>query len=80
MPPKVTKCHSCPRELVEGIDKGISLILYAQTRGLKPRRKSKALRVTVCDSCAPGFATAIGAVVGFDVIDGLFPAHASAEK
>jgi len=51
----VEYCLKCNREhdLETG---GISLFIYAQTRGLSPRLKSRAQRLSLCTRCAVSLA------------------------
>jgi hypothetical protein len=45
-----TTCRRCG-EIVEISDKGISVFMFCQTIGVKPRRKSAAPTIYVCPSC-----------------------------
>lgn len=55
-----TTCRRCG-EIVEVSDKGISIFMFCQTIGVKPRRKESAPTIYFCPSCVmvtavhPGF-------------------------
>jgi len=45
-----THCRRCG-EIVEVSDKGISVFMFCQTIGVKPRRKQAAPTIYICPSC-----------------------------
>jgi hypothetical protein len=49
---QLNKCSKCGAPIIPVIGRGLVTYMFGQTLGIKPRRKTSALAVYVCPTCA----------------------------